>query len=316
MASVAVASKADIGATMRSFIGRHTDKLFDWDAFPASRGFPELDRAQMRYVGAGGSPKVNDPGTLPASHFTLSLVHQPVGKYAPSHQHECEEAFLVLGGVLTIGWAWGDEVIEARLGPKDMCLNAQGRPHGFRNDGVDPVLCSIMVGSGSPRPPEYIVHPRDTEAALAAAFGAKPGKTYLLSPDSDDPRHREFARHVVRYSRQPVQWNPAGFARKVYIGEGGAPAGNYRKDLVHLPKGQGVRVYEREVEEAYLVLEGVVTVGWEENGRTVEERLGPKDLILNPPGRLHSFRNEGPGDAQFMMVVGTPMPEDITFRPI
>jgi hypothetical protein len=32
--------------------------------------------------------------------------------------HEVVEHFLVLKGVLTVGWAWGDEVIEARLGPK------------------------------------------------------------------------------------------------------------------------------------------------------------------------------------------------------
>ena len=36
-----------------------------------------------------------------------------------------------------------------------------------------------------------------------------------------------------------------------------------------------------------------VTVAWEENGRSVEKRLGPRDLILNAPGRRHSFRNDG-----------------------
>ena len=46
---------------MRRAIGRHTEKSFDWDAFPASRGFPDLTRAQLRYVGAGGSPKSTIP---------------------------------------------------------------------------------------------------------------------------------------------------------------------------------------------------------------------------------------------------------------
>ena len=40
--------------------GRFTDKVFDWNAFPSNSGFDELARAQMRYVGAGGSPKVGD----------------------------------------------------------------------------------------------------------------------------------------------------------------------------------------------------------------------------------------------------------------
>src|SRR5271166_3463035 len=110
----------DLKSQMRALVGRHTDKSFDWDAFPGSRGFSELERAQMRYIGAGGSPKVDDPSTLEPSQFTLSLVHQPVGKYAACHSHEVVEHFLVL---------------EGRLGPKDMVLNQLGRPHGFRNAG-------------------------------------------------------------------------------------------------------------------------------------------------------------------------------------
>src|ERR1700738_877103 len=135
MAIAVQAKPLDLTSEMRTFIGRHTEKSFDWDAFPGSRGFPELERAQMRYIGAGGSPKANDPNTLKPGQFTLSLVHQPVGKYAACHSHEVVEHFLVLEGVLTVGWAWGDEVIEARLGPKDMVLNQISRPHGFRNDG-------------------------------------------------------------------------------------------------------------------------------------------------------------------------------------
>ena len=97
----------DLIDEMRSFIGCYTDKRFDWDAFPGSRGFPDLERAQMRYIGAGGSPKADDPDTLQPGRFTLSLVHQPVGKFAACHSHEVVEHFLVLRGVLTIGWGVG-----------------------------------------------------------------------------------------------------------------------------------------------------------------------------------------------------------------
>ncbi|HXP29992.1 MAG TPA: cupin domain-containing protein [Stellaceae bacterium] len=305
---------ADLQSQMRSFIGRHADKRFDWDAFPANRGFPELERAQMRYIGAGGSPKVDDRTTLKAEHFTLSLIHQPVGKYAAAHAHEVKESFLVLQGILTVGWAWDEEVIETHLGPKDLCLNASGRPHGFRNEGIEPVLCSITVGSGRPLAPIYACHPRDHDPAIAAAFGAKPGTVHALAPDSADPRHAEFARHIVRYRQQPAQFHPADFGRKVYIGEGGAPASSYRMDLIDLPRSRGVGLYEREVEDVYLVLEGVLTVGWAEGGRVFEERLGAKDAVFNPAGRPHYFRNDGFEDAQFMMLVGTPKPEDVVFR--
>jgi mannose-6-phosphate isomerase-like protein (cupin superfamily) len=313
MAIVARTEALDLTSQMRAFIGRHTDKSFDWDAFPGSRGFPELERAQMRYIGAGGSPKADDPSTLKPGQFTLSLVYQPVGKYAACHSHEVVEHFLVLSGVLTVGWAWGEEVIEARLGPKDMVLNQAGRPHGFRNDGVEPVLMSISVGSGMPKPPAYVCHPRDGDASAARRFGAKPGHTRSFDPDSDDPRQREFARHIVRYSgRRPV-WD-AGVARSVYIGEGGAPPGKYRMDMIHLPKGVAVRGYGRPVEDVYFVLEGCITAGWEEAGHSVEEGLGPKDAIFNPAGRGHYFRNDGIADATFMMLVGAKEADDVRFH--
>jgi len=299
---------------MKAHVGRYADKVPDWDAFPGSRGFPELARSQIRYIGAGGSPKVDDPSTLKPEHFTLSMVHQPVGKYGASHAHEVEEAFLVLQGVLTVGWEWEGTVVVARLGPKDMVLQASSIPHGFRNEGVEPVLVSIMMGKARPNPPQYVYHPKTHSPDISSAFGAGPGKTHLLDWDSSDSRHRLLAKHIVRYSQQKPQWNDAGFAKLVYIGEGGAPPGGYRKDLVHLPCGKGVRAYERSVEEAYLVLEGCVSVGWEHDGETVEQRLGPRDLILNPPGQRRYFRNDGVSDAQFMMIVGTPQPEDVQFR--
>src|SRR5438045_9304980 len=108
MAMPAYRNSPDLAAEMRAQIGRHTDKSFDWDAFPGSAGFTELARAQMRYIGAGGSPKVDDPNTLKPGAFTLSLVHQPVGKYAACHSPEAGEHFLGLAGVLAVGSAWGE----------------------------------------------------------------------------------------------------------------------------------------------------------------------------------------------------------------
>jgi len=189
----------DLARDMRRHVGRHTEKSFDWDAFPGSRGFPELARAQMRYIGAGGSPKTDDPNTLAPGQFSLSLIHQPVGCYAASHSHEIVEHFLVLDGVLTVGWLWGEEVIEARLGPLDMVLNEAGRPHGFRNDGVAPVLMSISVGSGMPKPPVYFCHPEDGEPERARRFGAAEGRTLAFDPASDDPRQHDASLFLMRH---------------------------------------------------------------------------------------------------------------------
>jgi hypothetical protein len=76
-----------------------------------------------------------DPSTLKPGQFTLSLVHQPVGKYTACHSHELVEHLLVLRGMLTVGWASGDEVLEARLGPKDIVLNQSAGRTAFATTG-------------------------------------------------------------------------------------------------------------------------------------------------------------------------------------
>jgi mannose-6-phosphate isomerase-like protein (cupin superfamily) len=314
MPDTTIAKTSSLAEEMRAHAGLFTDKTFDWDAFPGSRGFPDLLRAQMRYVGAGGSPKTNDPSTLKAEHFTFSLVNQPVGKFAASHAHEVVEHFMVLQGVLTVGTVWGDEVIEAKLGPRDLLLNKSGRPHGFRNDGVEPVLMQITVGSGTPEMPVHVCHPKDKDLELSRRFGApNADKIQLHAPASSDWRHQELSRQIVRYrDRQPV-WDKAGFARMAYIGEGGAPASTYSMDMIHLPRGVAVRPYVREVEDVYFVLEGTLTVGWEQDGEVVERRLGVRDLMFNPAGRPHYFRNDGVDDARFTMVIGSPTPQPVSF---
>jgi mannose-6-phosphate isomerase-like protein (cupin superfamily) len=314
-ASKVESSAADLAHQMQGFVGRYTEKSFDWDAFPGSRGFPDLQRAQLRYVGAGGSPKTNDPSTLKAEHFTFSLVSQPVGKFAASHSHEVVEHFMVLQGVLTVGWVWGDEVIEAKLGPKDMVLNSLGRPHGFRNDGIEPVLMQITVGSGTPLAPVYVCHPKSRDLELARVFGASSvDKIHPFHADSADFRQKEMAEHIVRYRDCTPIWNDAGFATVNYIGGTGAPPQAYRMDMVHLPRGKAIAPYVRDVEDVYFVLDGTLAVGWEEGGKIVEKRLGARDLVFNPAGRPHFFRNDGATDAQFTMVVGTPEPETVAFK--
>ena len=241
-------------------------------------------------------------------------MHQPVGKYAACHSHEVIEHFLVLDGVLTVGWAFGEEVIEARLGAWDMVLNQSGRPHGFRNDGVEPVLMSISVGSGSPKPPVYACHPRDGDPERARRFGAAADRIIAFDPASNDPRQREFASHIVRHAERRPVWQ-AGLARRDYVGEAGAPSDRYRMEMIHLPRGVAVRRYRRSVEEAYFVLDGSVTVGWEECGDSVEQHLGRLDLILNPPGRTRYFRNEGIADATFMLLAGNAGGGEFGFEP-
>ena len=300
---------------LRAHVGRHVDKTFDWDAFPSNRGFPDLERAQMRYIGAGGSPKVGDTSTLKPEHFTVSLIYKHVGKYAACHAHEVEESFLVIDGVLTVGWEKDGEVVEVKLGPKDMILNARDIGHGFRNDGIEPVLMSISVDVGKPLPPRYLYHPKNTAPELARSFGAEPGKTIPFSATGEHPLQQHMARYVIRHSEQPTLWDRAGFTRKVYVGPGDIESDTCRKEMLGVPVGVGVKPYSREVEDAFLVLEGSLTVGWEdEAGKGVEVELGPRDLVMNPAGRRHWFRNNSAGPVTVWKVIGTAEPETVHFE--
>ncbi|MBY0336227.1 MAG: cupin domain-containing protein [Acetobacteraceae bacterium] len=307
-------------AALNAHVGRHVNKVFDWDAFPSNRGFPDLARAQMRYIGAGGSPKVGDTSTLKPEHFTVSLIHKPVGNYAACHAHEIEESFLILQGVLTVGWEQEGEVVEVRLGPKDMILNARDIGHGFRNDGVEPVLMSISVDVGKPLPPRYLYHPKlGTDPALARSFGAAPGKTIPFDPAGEHPLQKLMAGHVARHTDLRPERDPAGFVRRVYVSAEGGPgrgvaSDTCRKEMLAIPAGCAVRPYEREVEDAFMVLEGELTVGWEEDGRTAEAVLGPRDLVMNPAGRRHWFRNDGVVPATVWHIVGAPGAETVRFQ--
>jgi mannose-6-phosphate isomerase-like protein (cupin superfamily) len=305
---------ASLRAEFQRNVMRHVNKTFDWDAFPSNRGFPDLERAQMRYIGAGGSPKVGEPGTLTPEHFTLSLIFKHIGKYAACHAHEIEESFLIIDGVLTVGWEKDGEVVEVRLGPKDMILNARDIGHGFRNDGIEPVLMSISVDVGKPLPPRYLYHPKNTPPELARTFGAAPGKTLPHDPLGDHPLQQLMARYVIRHSEQPTLWDAAGFTRKVYVGPGGIESDTCRKEMLGIPQGIAIKPYVRDVEDAFMVLEGSLTVGWEQDGRQVETELGPRDLILNPAGRPHWFRNNSAGPCTVWSVIGTSQPETVTFQ--
>ena len=71
----------------------------------------------------------------------------------------------------------------------------------------------------------------------------------------------------------------------------------------------------RDVEDAYLVLEGCVTVGWVgDDGKVVEAKLGPLDVVKTPAGRPHYFRNDDFSDATVFLVVGDSGKETVVYE--
>ncbi len=85
---------------MESRVARRASRRYDWDALKFQADYdPKYRRAQMRYVGTGGTGVNSDINTVPAGHFTFSTMVIPAGNIGPSHiHHDVEEIFFVLRG--------------------------------------------------------------------------------------------------------------------------------------------------------------------------------------------------------------------------
>jgi oxalate decarboxylase/phosphoglucose isomerase-like protein (cupin superfamily) len=284
-------------------IGRYLEKHWDWDAFPANSGYPELERAQMRYIGAGGSPKTDDRSTLPPGAFTCSLIFQEPGRKASTHHHKIEELFFVHRGNLTMSWQFGDEVIDFVVGPGDAVLNPTSRPHGFRNAGTEDCVMQIMVATAAPMHPTYTDHP--SEHAVSPLRPASPEKRaeYML----------EVERYLARASSvKPVTSKVDGgtFTASPYVMAphfGGLVTPTHFTYAVDtLTRGATTPSYELGVEEAFMVIDGVLDLEtFAGDGTASVQRLGARDLALVPAGVQHRLINSDAATARFGSIVGS-----------
>jgi mannose-6-phosphate isomerase-like protein (cupin superfamily) len=292
----------NLADTLSANVGRYLDKRWDWDAFPSNRGYVELERAQMRYIGAGGSPKVGDPTTLAPGAFTCSLIYQEPGKRASVHYHQIEELFFIHAGTLTMTWQFGDELVDFTLGPGDAVLNPTNRPHGFRNDGPDDVVMQIMVATAGPMAPTYTDHP------------AKAAENRPLRPASTERRASylaEIERSVARGARaKPQIATVDGGTIQVApfvmpAARGGLVEPTYFSfALDTLSRGASTPLYRRDVEEAFMILDGVLDVELDADGEHARTRLGPRDLVLVQPGIRRRLLNEDAGTVRFASIIG------------
>ncbi len=120
-------------------VARFVDRVADWDAFADAR-VEGYRRAQHRFIGAGASGKT-DARSIPAEHFTLSVMFVPPGQGNAAHRHEVEEVFFVLRGKLKVFFEDGaGGHVETVLGEWD-CVSCPAEViHGFENVGLEPVL--------------------------------------------------------------------------------------------------------------------------------------------------------------------------------
>ncbi|PAT35083.1 cupin [Vandammella animalimorsus] len=142
---------------INSRIARFATRKYDWDALKFQADYdPKYRRAQMRYVGTGGTGVAKDANTVPAEHFTFSTMVIPAGHEGPPHIHvDVEEVFFVIRGKLKLIITQGDERYETILTDRDLVSVPPGVYREEINIGDEDALMCVMLGSKKPVTPTY-----------------------------------------------------------------------------------------------------------------------------------------------------------------
>lgn len=142
---------------MESRVARRSMRSYDWDALKFQADYdPRYRRAQMRYVGTGGTGVSSDSNTVPSAHFTFSTMVIPAGNVGPSHIHfDVEEIFFVLRGAMKVICEKDGQRWEAVLGERDLISVPPGVYREEQNIGDEDALMCVMLGSPKPITPVY-----------------------------------------------------------------------------------------------------------------------------------------------------------------
>lgn len=145
------------GKWMETRVARFATRRYDWDALKFQADFdPKYRRAQMRYVGTGGTGVTTDMNTVPSGGFTFSTMVIPAGNIGPSHIHiDVEEIFFVLRGQIKVILEKDGEKWEAVLGERDLISVPPGVYRTEVNVGEEDALMCVMLGSAKPITPTY-----------------------------------------------------------------------------------------------------------------------------------------------------------------
>ena len=142
---------------MESRVARFQTRRYDWDALKFQADYdPKYRRAQMRYMGTGGTGVASDNNTIPAAHFTFSTMVIPAGHVGPSHIHyDVEEAFFVMRGKMKIVCEKDGERWESVLHERDLISVPPGVYREEVNIGDEDALMCVMLGAPKPITPVY-----------------------------------------------------------------------------------------------------------------------------------------------------------------
>jgi mannose-6-phosphate isomerase-like protein (cupin superfamily) len=142
---------------MNTRVARFSTRQYDWNALKFQADYdPKYRRAQMRYIGTGGTGVATDSNTIPSEHFTFSTMIIPAGHEGPSHLHiDVEEVFFVLRGKIKLVLEKDGERYETILTDRDVVSIPPGVYREEINIGEEDALMCVMLGSNTPVTPTY-----------------------------------------------------------------------------------------------------------------------------------------------------------------
>jgi mannose-6-phosphate isomerase-like protein (cupin superfamily) len=113
-------------------------------------------------------------------------------------------------------------------------------------------------------------------------------------------------------------------AQHRFIGAGGSgkhkdpaviPPRGFTLSIMYVEPGQGNAPHTHEVEEIFFVLDGILTVFFEEEGtgRRIYKRLGKWECVACPPGVIHGYDNDSLERVYFQVMLGRGVPETMGY---
>lgn len=148
---------SSFGDWMESRVARLSTRKYDWDALKFQADYdPKFRRAQMRYIGTGGTGVAVDANVIPSEHFTFSTMIIPAGHEGPPHLHvDVEEVFFLLRGKLKLVLEKDGERFETILTDRDVVSVPPGVYREEINIGDEDALMCVMLGAKKPITPTY-----------------------------------------------------------------------------------------------------------------------------------------------------------------
>ena len=156
--NVVIPKDQTLGDWLKTRIARYDTRSPDWDALKFQADFdPKYRRAQLRYIGTGGTGIDTDDNAVPAEHFTFSTMILPAGCEGPLHLHtDAEEVFFILrGSKLRFIIEHKGERFETILKERDLFSVPPGVYRGLVNEGIEEALMCVIIGNSKPVTPTY-----------------------------------------------------------------------------------------------------------------------------------------------------------------